>query len=131
RGERNQSWAHGKPQPGEDGAGIVRDATEDDVSGVARAGLEMPATELSIRQDRLRKSAQCDRWNFCLTAGCSSLRIGRPRTAYWAATTGRLSRRSRYRPPSRAIRASFLGPAPSQFSSTSCQPYASKSGTSP
>jgi hypothetical protein len=98
-----------KPQPGDDEAEIVADGTEDDVGGVSGSAFKVPATEVPIGQNWSRKSAQCDRWSFCLTTGRFSLRI-RKRLCRddRAGTTRRLSRRRRYLPPSRAIGCSEL-----------------------
>jgi hypothetical protein len=53
----------------------VADGTEDDVGGVSGRAFKVPATEVPIGQNWSRKSAQCDRWSFCLTTGRFSLRI--------------------------------------------------------
>lgn len=87
----------------------MADGIEDDVGGVAGSAFEVPATEVAIGQNWSRKSAQCDRWSFCLTTGRFSLRIRRRLCRDdRAGTTRRLSRRRRYSPPSRAIGRSGL-----------------------
>jgi hypothetical protein len=40
-----------------------------DVGGSAGSACEVPATEVDIGQNWSPKSAQCDRWSICLTAG--------------------------------------------------------------
>ena len=87
----------------------MADGGEDDVGGVAGGAFEIAATEVAIGQNWSRKSAQCDRWSFCLTTGRFSLRIRRRLCRDdRAGTTRRLSRRRRYSPPSRAIGRSGL-----------------------
>lgn len=51
----------------------MADGTKDDVCGVAGGAFEVPATEVAIGQNWSRKSAQCDRWSFCLAAGTLQL----------------------------------------------------------